>query len=170
MNITKNDIRKFPAGTAEHVVMHARWQKSRGRNPSMHFLNITNPLKALSWALSMAYFPETGSYLDGRIPQNYKCEECGAHGFKLWRMYQSFIPHLRCATCAAKNQDKDITSIGKDGTYQTKGKIYPKSDQIGWYMPAIPSEEGGSYWGYTSVPEPGIRWWRNLPTLAKPIT
>lgn len=38
-----------------------------------------------------------------------------------------------------------------------------RTDQIGWRIPAVPTEENDTFWGYTSVPEPGCIWWRNLP-------
>lgn len=40
-------------------------------------------------------------------------------------------------------------------------------NQIGRYVPAIPTEDGVGYWGFTAVPEAGIRWWRNLPLCAE---
>lgn len=42
-----------------------------------------------------------------------------------------------------------------------------KTDQIGWRVPAIPTEENDTYWGYTSVPQPGCDWWASLPTQPK---
>ncbi|PLX25961.1 hypothetical protein C0580_00915, partial [Candidatus Parcubacteria bacterium] len=42
-----------------------------------------------------------------------------------------------------------------------------RTDQIGWRVPAIPTEGFYTYWGYTSVPGPGVEWWRNLPTMPK---
>jgi hypothetical protein len=39
-----------------------------------------------------------------------------------------------------------------------------RTDQIGWRVPAVPTEDGKSYWGYTSVPQPGCDWWESLPT------
>ena len=38
-----------------------------------------------------------------------------------------------------------------------------RHDQIGWLVPAIPDEECETYWGYTSVPQPGCEWWYRLP-------
>ncbi len=35
---------------AEYVVAHGKWKKSRGRNPSLPFGKIKNPLKALAAA------------------------------------------------------------------------------------------------------------------------
>lgn len=40
-----------------------------------------------------------------------------------------------------------------------------KTNQIGWRVPAIPTEENDTYWGYTSVPQAGCDWWYRLPTL-----
>ena len=41
-----------------------------------------------------------------------------------------------------------------------------RSDQIGWRIPAIPTKENDTYWGYTSVPQEGCDWWYRLPTLS----
>lgn len=95
-------------------------------------------------------------------PDEYVCGNCGATECKLWREYQTFHPALRCAICAAKAQEKNIDDIDAEGKYSTElGKI----DQIGWYVPAVPDEEDLGYWGYTSVPQAGVNWWRRLPTL-----
>jgi len=40
-----------------------------------------------------------------------------------------------------------------------------RTDQIGWRVPAVPTEDGGTFWGYTSVPQAGCDWWASLPTL-----
>lgn len=39
-----------------------------------------------------------------------------------------------------------------------------RTDQIGFRVPAVPTEENDTFWGYTSVPEAGCIWWGNLPT------
>ena len=98
-------------------------------------------------------------------PPNYVCSECGASGIKLWRDYQTFLEHqsLLCAKCAAKEQKKDISDIDKDGRRKTEHGI--RTDQIGWRVPAVPTEENDTYWGYCSVPSAGCEWWRRLPTL-----
>jgi hypothetical protein len=101
----------------------------------------------------------------------YVCDDCGASGCKLWRDYQTFLDRqrLRCAPCAAKNQDKPIIDIDDDG-FRTLfeydwGHEHNRSDQIGWLVPAVTTAEGDTFWGYTSCPEDRIRWWRALPTL-----
>jgi hypothetical protein len=112
-------------------------------------------------------------YSKSETPPNYKCHRCGATGCKLWRQYQTFLDHqtLLCASCAAKDQGKDIGDINDEGRYTLSDPIFgsgQKSDQIGWYVPAVPTEKNDSYWGYTSVPETGCEWWHKLPTL--PLT
>lgn len=39
------------------------------------------------------------------------------------------------------------------------------TDQIGWRVPAVPTKENDTYWGYTSVPDDGCKWWDNLPVF-----
>ena len=41
----------------------------------------------------------------------------------------------------------------------------PSGCSIGWLVPAVPTEEGNTFWGYTSVPYQGVYWWDNLPLL-----
>jgi len=104
-------------------------------------------------------------YREDKTPADYKCDSCGATGVKLWREYQTFADctELRCARCAAKVSDKDISNMEVDGSRKTDlGKI----DQIGWYVPAIPVEGQNTYWGYSSVPDEGVKWWRGLPNFA----
>ncbi|HYX22465.1 MAG TPA: hypothetical protein VFA98_16595 [Thermoanaerobaculia bacterium] len=104
------------------------------------------------------------NYIDAAAPSGYKCQTCGAHGCKLWREYQTFADHtdLLCCDCAAKSQKKDVSTIDADGRRLTEEG--GRTDQIGWFVPAVPTEEGDTYWGYTSVPETGCCWWRSLPT------
>lgn len=129
-------------------------------------------------------------------PDGYRCTTCGAHGCKLWREYNTCADYteLVCCDCAGKSQSEDVSDIDADGkrgarlfTYTRRqrreaarwglrgrrgARSIPRSamaggtDQIGWRVPAVPTEEGDTYWGYTSVPEPGVQWWRLLPTRA----
>ena len=93
--------------------------------------------------------------------KKYKCTECKKSGIKLWREYQTFSPRLLCAVCAAKDQGKDISTLNAEGLY--RGNYGEFTDQIGWYVPAIPDEERVGYWGYASVPERALKWWSALP-------
>lgn len=95
-------------------------------------------------------------YASGAVPPDYRCASCGAHGCKLWREYQTISPKLLCVACAEKVQGKRLeTGSGA-------------CDQIGWYVPAVPDEEGAGFWGYTSVPAAGVAWWKALP-MALPM-
>jgi hypothetical protein len=161
----KKSFRKFPVGSAEYVVLHAKWAKQRGKRPSLAFMGFKEPKQALRWANSLAYFPVAGSYLFDVSLEKYVCSECGASRVKLWRPYQSFKVILLCADCACKNQEKDVNTMDDGGRVDCE--IGGKTDQIGWYVPAVPSEESTPgdmiYWGYTAVPGPGVDWWKKLP-------
>ena len=87
-------------------------------------------------------------------------------GVKLWREYNTFLDYqtFRCCDCAAVNQDKDITNMDAGGMSSDPSHRHPmRSDAIGWLIPAVPTEEGDTFWGYTSVPQPGCDWWTALP-------
>jgi len=96
-------------------------------------------------------------------PSSYKCDHCGARCCKLWREYQTIGTKLLCCRCAAVGTGRSIDEIDEHGTIATK---HGRTDQIGWWVPAVPVDgEPGAYWGYTSVPPEGIAWWRALPTM-----
>jgi hypothetical protein len=82
-------------------------------------------------------------------------------GAKLWRQYQTFAHHIHllCVDCAAKNQEMEILAR-EDGKHEEDGLWV---DAIGWLVPAVPNETEETFWGYTSVPEDRVVWWRNLP-------
>jgi hypothetical protein len=108
------------------------------------------------------------SYASPTVPDDYKCGTCGVQGCKLWREYQSFPPILlECCDCAAKSQKKDISSIDDQGMWDCPGGV-GKTDSIGWRVPAVPTLDNNGYWGYTSVPNEGVRWWSALPTRVSP--
>lgn len=102
-------------------------------------------------------------YLENKTPEKYRCFKCGGIGRKLWRQYQTFadVVELLCAECAAKDQGKDISTINDVG--MLLDDYGQRTDQIGWLVPAVPTEDKGTYWGYTSVPKDGCIWWRKLP-------
>lgn len=100
------------------------------------------------------------AYLRGADLPGYICGDCGAEGIKLWREYNTCADYTRllCASCACADQGKpdDVDASGYRGRR--------RSDQIGWFVPAVPTEDLSTYWGYSSVPEAGVTWWRRLPT------
>jgi hypothetical protein len=87
------------------------------------------------------------------IPPEYHCEKCGAFKVRLYRDYQTFAEHTRllCTACAERAGDEPR-------------KVDPEHpDQIGWMVAAVPTENGTTFWGFTSVPDAGVKWWRGLP-------
>jgi hypothetical protein len=97
------------------------------------------------------------SYASNTTPPDYVCTRCKASGCKLWRLYQTFLDHqkLFCLPCAEADQQVRLCFRRSDPY---------ASDQIGALVPAVPTVELDTYWGYTSVPEPGVEWWYRLPT------
>lgn len=112
------------------------------------------------------------TYLNERVPTDYSCSSCKSTGCKLWRQYNTFVVHLGllCVDCALADQKKDPETLvderGKHESVVGELEMGP-TDQIGWLVPAVPTEDGESYWGYTSVPEAGCLWWRALPTRTR---
>jgi hypothetical protein len=39
---------------------------------------------------------------------------------------------------------------------------------IGWLVPAVPTVEGDTFWGYTSIPQEGCEWWYRIPAIKEP--
>ena len=72
---------------------------------------------------------------------------------KLWRGYQTCRIELLCIECVAKTAGKPVD--------------WDESDSCGWHVPAVPTERGDTYWGYTSVPLRGCRWWHLLEPRAQ---
>lgn len=99
-------------------------------------------------------------YNKNKAPKDYKCSKCGKVGTKMWRQYNSFHIELLCVDDAMDNQGVFYV-FDKDGYYNDPQ--FGKCDQIKWLIPAVPDEECKAYWGYTSVPQAGVDWWRRLP-------
>lgn len=109
-------------------------------------------------------------YASNAVPANYRCQGCGAHGCKLWREYQTCAnqSELVCCDCAGKSQGKDVSRIDAEGKRPLHNDAdRPRTDSIGWRVPAVPTEDGATYWGYTSVPDAAVAWWKRLPTRAR---
>ncbi len=82
---------------------------------------------------------------------SYCCGKCGKRGIRLWREYQTFLEQqtLTCATCLEAERGKPIDP--------------DRCDSVGWRVAAVPTPDGSSYWGFTSVPMAAVHWWRSLP-------
>jgi hypothetical protein len=97
--------------------------------------------------------------------EKYSCSYCGTSGVKLWRAIHSG-EEAWCARCATRQAGLP-DDIDDDGRRFSMGQ---KSDQV--YspelglnlLPYVPTPDGSGTWGYSSVPEAGVWWWRNLPT------
>ena len=103
-------------------------------------------------------------YTESYCPENYKCSRCGETNCRLWRQYNTFVDHIEllCSKCALKDQKLD-------GKFDEYGRFINKTDDflpasysIKWLVPAVPTEDGRTYWGYTSIPEDGFKWWLSL--------
>lgn len=94
---------------------------------------------------------------DKKYGEPYECSKCGVDGVKLWRQYNTLACYieLMCVDCAEKDQDKKCMLEAEDR--------FERTDQIGWLIPAVPTPDRHTFWGYTSVPEDGCVWWKDLP-------
>lgn len=113
---------------------------------------------------------EAETYLTALDPKDYACADCGVTGVKLWREV-GFFGHVRswCAPCAG--HDNDVDEFGRSPSYYTNSdgetRSMGDSDQLypskyGNLLPSVPCD--GGWWGYTSVPDFGCKWWKELPT------
>jgi len=48
--MNKSQIRELELGTRTYVLAHAKWQKKKGRKPSVTYRGMNNPRKALCLA------------------------------------------------------------------------------------------------------------------------
>lgn len=98
-------------------------------------------------------------YSSIEVPKKYKCTQCGKHGVRLYREYQTFLENqeLTCTDCGLERYKKSHN--GEDYDFEGKDITF----EIGWIVAAIPTENGTTYWGYTAVPKEGVDWWKNLP-------
>ena len=95
-------------------------------------------------------------------PFEYICAFCGATGFKLWRDMSVNPLELACTICAAENQDIDVDSIDTDGRHNNGHDVLV--NRIGWFVPAVPNQEGTGCWVYGLAPADAYERWRRLPT------
>lgn len=100
----------------------------------------------------------------------YKCSICNSSGCKLWRDYNTFLDNLSlyCLTCASKHTKEEVTEVTPEGKipWYFKSRFMGYCDQIGSLVPAVPTEDNTTFWGYTSVPAHLCIWWKKLPNYA----
>lgn len=100
-------------------------------------------------------------YSQPKASDSYCCDNCGKKNVRLWREYQTIASctSLTCQSCSIIREKKECF-VEDDGRMRDD---LGYSDQIGWLVPAVPTEEGDTFWGYTSVPQEGVDWWYSLP-------
>lgn len=91
-----------------------------------------------------------GGEFPGATPRPYQCTCCGNDSVRLWRESNTFADQtdLLCVDCCEERSGRKCE--------------LPTSDQIGWWLPAV-AASGGTFWGYTSVPEERVKWWHDRP-------
>jgi hypothetical protein len=91
--------------------------------------------------------------------------DCDTENVKLWRSPTPFLEHttLCCVDCAitrsGTDKDEDYSTMTEEGKHWGIGGF---TDQLLFGVPAVPTEQGDTCWGYTSVPQDGIDWWKRL--------
>lgn len=90
-----------------------------------------------------------------------KCSECGVSGVKLWRETHAYshAPTLLCVACASAVNGSDPGLVNDRGVRPIANG---STDQIGWFVPAVP-DGNGNWWGYTSIPQDAYDAWAALP-------
>ncbi len=89
-------------------------------------------------------------YTSSVAPDLYRCTECGRQGCRLWRKYGSYPRALRCLDCCD----------AKPGDIGPRGQL-----TAGDMVPAIPTDDGSTFWGFWSAPPEAKEWWNRLPTI-----
>ena len=110
-------------------------------------------------AIEMTNYCKPFDYQEHGCPEDYRCTRCDKTWVKLWREYNTFMSHqsVMCHDCWKETKPKLYA--------QYNSEEYGHSDQLcGSKVPAIPTEEGDTFWGYCAVPIDGVRWWHRLPS------
>lgn len=88
-------------------------------------------------------------------PDWYRCDRCERQR-RLFRPYNWV-------------RDDKIPLLCRKHTVSASKKVDPKFKDrhyryaVGGWVLAVPCENGAAFWGYTSIPEEGLKWWERLP-------
>lgn len=106
---------------------------------------------------------DTCDYSVPVTPRGYECGECRAVGVKLWRLYNVFMDRqkLYCVDCVMSKSHRNL-QVREDGKFYDE-ELEVFIDSMGSLVPAVPTKDNKSFWGYTVVPVEGVEWWRGLP-------
>lgn len=78
-----------------------------------------------------------------------RCSGCGIKGVKMW-LKEERITKLLCYICVEIETGKRVNLT--------------RSDKVGFYSPAIPTNNGKNmYWRYNGTPRKAEKWWKLLP-------
>lgn len=104
-------------------------------------------------------------YASTVVPPSYRCRACGATGCKLWFNHAFVLEQteLRCASCVALYEDKDLSSMDDFGRWKPDRDLRAQTEVVGWHLPAIPTEANDALWA--NVPHEAKQWWIRLPTF-----
>lgn len=91
---------------------------------------------------------------------NYVCGECNRGECKLWRLTHT-SPKYQLLTCAKCITQKSNIAIDQDG--RCINKYGEHTHQILDLVPAVPTADFSTFWGYTGEPQDRVVWWENLP-------
>lgn len=106
------------------------------------------------------------NYANVETPSGYRCKQCEVDGVKLWRRYATCVDEteLLCGPCAAFDQKKGEIVFDEAGRH-VDAELGLRGDQVGSLVPAVPTDDGSTFWGYTSVSDAGVKWWKRLPLV-----
>ena len=94
-----------------------------------------------------------------RAHHRYQCSDCRASGVRLFRWYSTFEVTLFCGPCACKKQNRaESDYMARDQVYGMVAAVPTNTARVDAGKPTPPT-----YWGYTSVPDDGVKWWKALP-------
>lgn len=99
----------------------------------------------------------------------YSCDNCGSSGLKLWRDYNAFLSHqtLTCVPCLMKSFDpsKDRSELDEYRVLDDSGNFtFSGGTEINGKIPAVLTEDGTTFYGFTSGSDTAYRTWYSLPT------
>ncbi|KND51901.1 MAG: hypothetical protein ABA06_01415 [Parcubacteria bacterium C7867-001] len=109
----------------------------------------------------------------GTTPDDYRCCACGVFACKLWRDSTSKLqPSILCCYCAGLEAEVSVDDINHEGMRASTTRNGLLTNQIGWYIPAVPVPDGSGYYDDTSslhvgcspVPKLALDWWKSLRT------
>ena len=97
---------------------------------------------------------------------DYSCATCKCTEAKLWRPMSVFAEDIKliCWECL-ENKGHHVCLDDEHPSDQ----VYNSDIEHTCWGPAVPDLDG-QYWGYTSVPEWWVQWWKHLPDKASHCT